>query len=139
MPPSRRLSLQTVLKSSSVGALATFIDFAVLAALVSGASLDPRLASPFALTAGLSVQFVGNKVFAFGDRRQAWGRQAAAFLGVEALAFCANLALFDVAVQALPLPYLLVRALCQSLVYFGLCLPLWSRVFQQGGAKEVAQ
>lgn len=139
MPPRRSSSLRTVLKSSGVGALATLVDFALLAALVSGAGLDPRVASPFALAAGLCLQFIGNKLFAFEDRRARWARQAAAFLGVEALAFAANLALFDVAVRALPLPYLLVRAACQSTVYFGLCLPLWSRVFEAGAAKEVAQ
>lgn len=124
-----RVSLRTVLRSAGVGAIATAADFAVLALLVSGLGFGARFASPFALASGLALQFVGNKVFAFEDRRTQWGRQALAFAAIEAVAFVANLALFDVAVRVLPVPYLVVRALCQSAVYFGLCLPLWSRVF----------
>ncbi|NUP07276.1 MAG: GtrA family protein [Polyangiaceae bacterium] len=127
------LRLRTVIKSLGVGVFSSLIDFTVLAVLVSGAGVGARVASPFALVAGLSFQFVGNKVFAFEDKRPRWGRQAAMFLAVEALAFVANLALFDVAVRAVPLPYLVVRALCQSAVYFGLCLPLWSRIFDKNG------
>lgn len=129
MSSPRRLSVRTILKSTGVGAIASVVDFTILAALVSGLGFSARFASPFALSAGLALQFVGNKLFAFEDLRARWARQAAAFVLIEAFAFCANLALFDVAVRYLPLPYLVVRGLTQATVYFGFCLPLWSRVF----------
>ncbi len=132
----KRLSLRTIVKSAGVGALSSFVDLAVMAVLVSGFAFSARVASPIALGAGLSCQFVGNKLFAFDDKRARWGKQALQFAMVEAIAFMANLALFDVAVRVVPLPYLLVRILTQSTVYFGLSLPLWSRVFERG-AREV--
>lgn len=125
------------MRSVGVGAIATGIDFAVLATLVSGLGYGVRAVSPLALAAGLSFQFFGNKLFAFEDRRPRWGRQAAIFLLIELFAFGANLAIFDLAVRFVPLPYLVLRAATQALVYFGFCLPLWSRVFESS-AKQVA-
>ncbi len=114
----------------SVGVLATGVDLATLGGL-TWAGVPVRVASVVALSLGVGLQFVGNKWFAFRDRSGAWLKQGGAFLGVEALGFAANLALFDVAVRALPAPILLVRMLTTSLVYFGLCLPLWSLVFRK--------
>ncbi|MFO0553589.1 MAG: GtrA family protein [Polyangiaceae bacterium] len=126
----------------AVGALATGLDFTVLSLLVHGLGFGPRAASPFALFAGVALQFVGNKLFAFEDRSRRWGRQALLFGLVEALGIVANLCLFDVAVRVLPLPLLVVRAATQATVYFGICLPLWNKVFaqhpQQGASKAVA-
>ena len=119
-----------VLKSMGVGALATLVDLATLTALVSGLHFSPRVASLPALTLGIAIQFLGNKLFAFGDRSKAWGRQVAQFLVVEAVGFFANLVLFDLAVARLPLHFVLVRLLTTNVVYFGLCLPLWSRIFR---------
>ena len=52
------------------------------------------------------MQFVGNKLFAFRDRSPRWIEQAALFGAIEALGACLNVALFDWAVRALPIPYL---------------------------------
>lgn len=122
--------LRVVAKSMGVGAVATLTDLLVLTVLASGFHLGPRASSFPALAAGIGVQFVGNKFFAFEDRSKRWGQQAALFLAVEALGFLANLALFDLGVRFLPLPYLAVRLVTTNLVYFGICLPLWSRIFR---------
>jgi len=111
------------------------VDFAVLATLVSALGHSARVASPIALACGIAFQFVGNKVFAFRDKSTAWARQAALFVAIEALAFIANVALFDVAFRFLPAPYLVLRAGCQAIVYFGISLPLWTRLFVVGEAK----
>lgn len=119
-----------------VGAVATLTDLLVLTALASGFGLGPRASSFPALVAGIGVQFFGNKLFAFEDRSKRWGEQAALFLAVEALGFAANLALFDLGVRFVPLPYLAVRLITTNVVYFGLCLPLWSRIFRPSAAKK---
>ncbi|MFO0617309.1 MAG: GtrA family protein [Polyangiaceae bacterium] len=131
-----RQKLRTVVRSMGVGAVATLTDLVVLTLLASGFHLGPRTSSFPALVAGIAVQFFGNKLFAFEDRSKRWGEQAALFLAVEALGFVANLALFDVGVRYLPLPYLAVRLITTNLVYFGLCLPLWSRIFGRSPKKE---
>ncbi|MFO0760484.1 MAG: GtrA family protein [Byssovorax sp.] len=118
------------MRSALVGGVATFADLASMALLVHGAGTSPRAASPIALALGIAFQFVGNKLFAFRDARPRWGRQAAQFLLVEAIGFTANLLLFDMLVRVSPLPLLLTRVLTQSIVYFGVCLPLWSRIFK---------
>lgn len=128
--PSYIAGLATAARSAAVGALATLTDLVALAVLVSGLGLSPRLASVPALVIGIAVQFVGNKWFAFGDRSREWLRQGVQFLGVEALGFTANLLLFDLALRFTPLPYLPLRLLTTSIVYFALCLPLWSLIFR---------
>lgn len=119
------------LRSVAVGLVATASDLASLCGLVALCGLSPRAASVPALALGVGIQFVGNKLFAFRDRSRAWGRQAALFLCVESLGFAANLALFDLAATQVALPLAVLRLATTSLVYFALCLPLWSLVFRQ--------
>ena len=83
------------------------------------------------------MQFVGQKLFAFRDTRRAWGRQAVLFGLVGAAAFLLNVALFDLAVRFVPIPYLLSRIATQFAVYVGFCLPLWSRIFAGSAARAV--
>lgn len=127
-----------VARSLLVGSLATLFDLGTLALLVHAVGLDPRMASLPALSIGVVAQFFGNKLFAFQDYRADWLRQGLLFLAVEALGFLANLLLFHLAVTFTPLPILPLRLAITSLVYFGLCLPLWSRIFSREGASPSA-
>jgi len=120
-----------------VGAVATGLDFLVLVALVSGAGLAPRIASFPALSLGIAAQFVGNKWLAFRDPSRDWLRQAGCFLAIEALGFVCNAVCFDRLLVLTHLPYVVCRALSTSLVYFGVCLPLWSRLFGSTGRREL--
>ena len=136
-PPIARFLV--VLRSAAVGVAATTADLLTLAVLVEGLGLSPRLANLPALAIGIAVQFAGNKWFAFEDRSPEWARQGAMFLGVEALGMTANLVLFDLAVTRTPLPYLAARVLSTSIVYFGICLPLWSRIFRARSSEKELQ
>jgi len=118
-----------VARSMGVGAVATAVDLTTLWLLVSVKGLSPRLASAPALGLGIGTQFVGNKLVAFRDRSPAWVRQGMQFLAVELCGLAANLWLYDLAVAHIRAPYLLLRLGTTNLVYFGLCLPLWSRIF----------
>lgn len=138
MPSSPRTSaspgpslagLLVVLRSAGVGAGATLVDLLTLTVLVSGFGVSASLASAPALLLGLGTQFIGTKRFAFRDRSRAWLRQGLAFTAVEAVSLAANLALFELALRLTPVPYLLARLACTSLVYFAISLPLWTRVF----------
>jgi putative flippase GtrA len=126
----RRLAV--LVRSMGVGVFATATDLGVLALLVSGLGWSPRAASLPALLLGIVVQFLGNKLLAFDDRRPEWLRQGAQFMAVEALGFVANLVLFDRAMALTHLPYLPVRLATTSFVYFAICLPLWTRIFRTG-------
>jgi putative flippase GtrA len=119
----------TLSRSAAVGFVATGFDFIVLIALVSGLGLPPRIASLPALSLGIVMQFVGNKWIAFRDPSRDWLRQAACFLAIELLGFVCNAVCFDRLLVLTPLPYVVCRALSTSVVYFGVCLPLWSRLF----------
>lgn len=123
-------TLVRIVRSAGVGAAATLVDLAALTVLVSLLDVPVRLASVPALSLGIAIQFVGNKLFAFGDRSPRWVRQGAQFLAVEALGFVLNLLLFDLAVTHTPLPYLAARVASTAVVYFAVCLPLWSRIFR---------
>jgi putative flippase GtrA len=134
LPRLERLFI--VLRSAAVGLLATVADLAALAVLVDAVGLTPRHASLPALAIGIGFQFVGNKCFAFADRSPRWAEQGLLFLGVEALGMAANLLLFDLAVTHVPLPYLALRIATTSIVYFAICLPLWTRIFQTGAGSR---
>jgi putative flippase GtrA len=128
--PTYLPGLWVVARSAGVGLLATVSDLVALAVLVGGLGVSPRAASVPALALGIAVQFVGNKWFAFGDRSPRWLSQGVRFMGVETLGFVANLVLFDLAVTLTKLPYLPLRLLTTNVVYFAICLPLWSLIFK---------
>lgn len=130
MPLPSRAGTATALRSAGVGAAATLLDLALLATLTGLLQVDPRIASPIGLLAGVSVQFLGNKVFAFRDRSTRWGPQIAAFAAVEAGALALNALGFDLLVTRSAAPPVLARLLVSASVYFLFCLPLWSRVFR---------
>lgn len=123
-----------LLRSAGVGAGATLVDLLALTVLVSGFGVPASVASAPALLLGMATQFVGTKRFAFRDRSREWVRQGLAFAAVEALSLVANLALFELALRYTPVPYVLARLACTSLVYFAISLPLWSRVFSLDAA-----
>jgi putative flippase GtrA len=128
----------TFVRSAGVGITATATDLGLLALLVSGLGAPVRVASVLALSFGVAVQFVGNKLFAFSDRSPRWFAQGAQFLGVEAIAFSLNLGLYDLAVTHTGLPYLPLRLATTSLVYFLVCYPLWCKVFKLPSAPSAA-
>ncbi len=122
--------MMTLARSAGVGAVATAVDLATLAVLVHALGVSARAASAPALCLGVVVQFAGNKLVAFRDRDPDWVPQAARFLLVEAAGFAANLALFDLAVRHVPAPPVALRLATTSLVYFGVCLPVWAQIFR---------
>lgn len=122
-----------VTRSALVGAVATLTDLLVMVAAVEVAGLAPRTAAPLALATGVVVQFLGNKLYAFRDRSRAWLSQAAKFLVVEAAGYAANVLLFAWLSRFVPVPYALLRVGIGSLVYFAICLPLWSKIFVTRG------
>lgn len=129
--------IRTLSRSAVVGLVATGLDFFVLIALVSGFNVAPRLASIPALTLGIAAQFVGNKWLAFRDPSRDWLRQAGCFLAIEAFGFACNALCFDRLLLLTHLPYVVCRVLSTSIVYFGVCLPLWSRLFGSASRNQL--
>lgn len=128
--PSRSSLLRTLRRGASVGLLATVVDVALLALLFDLARVPLRVASPIALLVGCAVQFVGSRRYTFSSRGGPILPQALGFGAVELLSFAANIALTELAATALRVSPTLVRVPVTSLVYFGLSLPLWARVFR---------
>ncbi len=119
-------------RSAIVGIAATLADLAMIALLVNGLGLSPAVANVPALTLGLVVQFLGNKLWAFEDRatdRTALARQGGAFLAVEVVAFALNIGLFHVLAVMLGVPALVARVVASALVYFGFSYRLWRLIF----------
>ncbi len=121
--------LRTFTRSAAVGVVATAVDFLSLIGLVSGLGFPARMASLPALSLGIAVQFFGNKWLAFRDPSRDWLRQVTSFLAIEALGFACNAFCFDRLLAITHLPYVVCRVLSTSIVYFAVCLPLWSRLF----------
>ncbi len=129
--------ITTPARGAGVGAVATAVDLATLAALVHAFGVSARVASAPALLLGVVIQFVGSKLVTFRNRDRAWGAQAVRFAAVEAVGFVANLALFDLATRNVALPPVALRLVTTNAVYFCVCLPLWARIFR-GRTREEA-
>lgn len=119
----------TLLRSVLVGGLATAVDLLALVLLVQAVGLPPAAANVPALLAGVAVQFVGNKWFAFRDPSRRLARQTAQFAVVELGALALNALGFHLLVVATPTPYPVARALASAAVYLGYSYPLWGRIF----------
>jgi len=130
--PAFLTRIHTFLRSAGVGALSTLADLGALFILVQWARLKPALANVPALLAGVSIQFLGNKLFAFGNqsRGRALLRQGGQFALIETGALALNALSFQLLVAQAGLPYLLARVLSSAAVYLGYSFPLWNRLFQ---------
>ncbi len=114
-----------------VGAVASIVDMAVLAILVTGLHVPSQLANVPALVAGALVQFVGCRHVVFGGARNgALRRQLAGFIATEAGTLALNGLAFHLLVTLTPVPYPLARLLGTFLVFTAFSFPLWARVFR---------
>lgn len=121
------------MRSGLVGALATGVDLAVLALLVSGFGVSAHWANVPALIAGGVANFLGNRHFAFRARGGSLTRQALGYTAVEIVALVLNGVLYDVALRAIPGAvhlYWLVRIVTSHAVFLCWSYPLWRKVFR---------
>lgn len=126
----------TFSRSLLVGAVATLTDLFALWLLIDGAQVSAIIANVPALLAGVAVQFIGNKSFAFRDPSRDWLRQGAQFAAVELGTIALNALAFHLLVTLSPIPYAGARLLGSALVYVAFSYPLWARIFRSpaGGA-----
>ena len=133
-PKETRLDrLKTLLRSCIAGLGATAADMLTLTLLVSVAHWRPRSANVPALLAGMVMNYIGNRRFAFRAQGNA-GKQALGFFLVEGVATGLNGVLYDVVLRVLPDAahlYWLVRLGTTNLVFLLWSYPLWRRVFRQ--------
>lgn len=123
----------TLKRSAVVGVAASLADLVMLALLVHGLAVAPAWANVPALSLGLVIQFVGNKLWAFQDRTSdpaQLARQGSAFLAVEVIAFLLNAALFHLLSPLWGVPPLVARVIASAAVYFGFSYHLWARIFR---------
>jgi putative flippase GtrA len=123
-----------------VGLVATLVDAFLLFLLVEALHMAPRVAVYPALIFGCILQFLGSKHVSFAKhskgsknlRTRALELRAQVFWFalVEVLSLAANAALFSLLVFC-HIPYLLCRIAGGAIVYFGVSLPLWRRIFAQ--------
>lgn len=142
-----RLAFQT-LRAGAAGILATAIDLATLAILVSGFHVSPLVANIPALLAGGVANFAGNRWFAFRaprEQRQSVAKQAVGYTIVEVIALALNGWLFATAIHLIPNAahaYWAVRLVTSHLVFLLWSYPLWCFVFrkktQRGGRPSLA-
>jgi putative flippase GtrA len=117
--------LGVLLRSASVGLVATASDLGSLLLLIHVAGLSKRLANIPSLLPGLLIQFIGNKYFAFQDRSKAIVMQGSLFFVIEMFAFAFNVLLFDLLVHRCAMHEIPARLLGTNIVYLGFSFPLW--------------
>jgi putative flippase GtrA len=128
--PTRALRL---LRAGIAGGAATVVDLGVLAVLVSAFHVDPRAASVPALLCGGTVNFFGNRHFAFRASKESLARQAALYTVVEIVALTLNGLAYDAVLRSVPHAagaYWAVRLATSHLVFLVWSYPMWSRVFR---------
>ena len=120
----------SLFRSASVGVVATLVDISCLALLIGALRLDPVAANLPALLAGIAVQFIGNKWFAFENREQAWFQQGLGFAAIELGALALSAAGFHVLVTATAISFVVARLTVSFVVYFAYSYPLWRWLFR---------
>ena len=126
--------------SAAVGVVATAVDWLVLVLAVA-AGVPQRWAIVPAFVAGVAVQFLGNRRFAFGAHDVGpaeFRRQTARFLVVEAGTLVLTAVVYNLLREQLAIDYRASRLLAASLVYFGFSLPLWHWVFRRPASASVS-
>jgi putative flippase GtrA len=130
-----------LLRAGVAGVAATLVDLGVLAVLVSGFHVDPRIASVPALVCGGIANFVGNRHFAFRAQQGSLARQAVLYTLVEVMALAMNGLLYDAVLRSVPHAadaYWAVRLATSHLVFLAWSYPLWSRVFRPASARPLS-
>jgi putative flippase GtrA len=118
------------LKSALTGIAATGADLGALFALIDLCGWPPTAANVPALLLGVSLQYAGNKYYAFEDKRPPTPRQVGLFGLVEAGTFALNALAFHVLVTVTAAHWLVARAAGSFAVYTAFSYPLWARLFQ---------
>jgi putative flippase GtrA len=135
MKPPWTTRLATFLRSALTGGAATLVDLGVLAAAVGLLHVTPAAANAPALLAGATVQFFGNRCFAFrraGEDAGALGRQAALFAASEAVTLLLNFLLYHLVATHLrlgPGGAVAARAITTNAVFLLWSYPVWKRIF----------
>ncbi len=135
LPPLSTARLATFVRSLLTGGAATLADLAVIAFAVGILHASPRAANIPALFVGATVQFFGNRHFAFRASSGKIQRQALLFVASEAVAMVLNAALYHAAaaLPLTPITAVLARAITTNIVFLLWSYPVWKRIFHPGG------
>ena len=132
-PSTATRRLLVFARSLLAGAGATLVDMATLAVAVGVLGLSARLANLPALLLGATVQFFGNRHFAFRAAEGRLGRQLGWFAATEVVALGLNGLLYDLVAARVVLAVggaVVLRAVISFAVFALWSHPLWSRVFR---------
>jgi putative flippase GtrA len=128
-----------LIRAGLAGIAATAVDLATLTAMVSLFGASPRVASIPALLAGGTVNFIGNRHYAFRAVDGPVAKQALGYTAVELIALALNGLLYDAVLRAVPSAahvYWLVRLVTTNAVFLLWSFPLWRRVFATQSAPQ---
>lgn len=121
-----------LLRAGLAGVAATAVDLATLTAMVMLFGASPRAASVPALLAGGTVNFLGNRHYAFRAVDGHVAKQALGYTAVELIALALNGLLYDAVLRTVPSAahaYWLIRLATSHAVFLLWSFPLWRRVF----------
>jgi len=105
-----------VARFGAVGLVATVVHWLVTVALTESLQLAPLMANAAGWGAAVAVSFTGHWYVTFGDHGGPLVRSGIRFLGVSALGFAANSALFGALVAVNPALYAFWLGLTLALV-----------------------
>lgn len=123
---------RTALRSALAGGIATLGDLAVIAVAVGVFGVSPRVANVPALLLGATVQFFGNRHFAFEATAGSVERQAVLFALTEVVALTLNGLGYDLLARHVALDTVGALVARLGLGFFVFVLwsqPIWRRVF----------
>jgi putative flippase GtrA len=103
--------------------------------------VSARIANVPALLAGATVQFIGNRHFAFRARNGSLRRQLFWFCVVELVTLLLNGVIYDFVASRVTLgtgAAVALRAVVSCAVFLGWSYPLWKRVFRVAPGAQCA-
>lgn len=133
-----RVKLWRLFRSLAAGAAATAVDMGVLVLAISVLGVSARWANVPALFAGATVQFFGNRHFAFDAARGSLSRQAGWFVLSELVTVALNGLGYDWVARTVSLDTigaLFVRGAISFSVFALWSYPVWRRIFRGAPAE----
>lgn len=114
-----------LLKSSTVGLVATAVDLSLLHLLIDIIGLTQDQANIPSLMAGSLVQFFGHRHAVFHAQSEPLWSQALSYSASEFISFTLNALGFSILCHVTNLHFDVVRLLTTFVVYFSFSFPVW--------------
>lgn len=117
-------------KSGLIGIVASLTDMGILTLLVQFAGLPPHLAVIPSAISGSTIQFLGQRKFAFESKSEKVGTEAKWFIAGEMGSWLISAGILFLFTKFTSIHYTIARILTGAIVFAVYSYPIWRLIFK---------